>query len=66
MKQVCPFNCPTCTLHTYLFLQGTSGEFNGGFEYPMSGITYTDSPNKAWMDWEHAMVLVDLGKLASG
>ncbi|MCJ8746157.1 hypothetical protein PDJAM_G00138700 [Pangasius djambal] len=60
------FDRPTCAAVGVTTIQGTSGNFSGGWSVKFSGIKYYQSPNKATFRWEHEVVLVDVDGSLTG
>ncbi|XP_053349466.1 PKHD1 like 1, tandem duplicate 1 [Clarias gariepinus] len=60
------FDRPSCAVIGVTTIQGTSGNFSGGWTVKFSGINYYQSPNKATFRWEHEIVLMDLDGSLTG
>ncbi|KAG7317211.1 hypothetical protein KOW79_019509 [Hemibagrus wyckioides] len=60
------FDRPNCAIVGVTTIQGTSGNFCGGWEVKFSGIKYYQSPNKATFRWEHEVVLADVDGSLTG
>ncbi|KAF5901267.1 fibrocystin-L isoform X1, partial [Clarias magur] len=60
------FDRPGCAVIGVTTIQGTSGNFSGGWSVQFSGIHYYQSPNKATFRWEHEVILMDLDGTLTG
>ncbi|KAI5091821.1 fibrocystin-L precursor, partial [Silurus meridionalis] len=60
------FDRPNCAVVGVTTIQGTSGNFAGGWTVKFSGIQFYQSPNKANFRWEHEIALLDVDGSLTG
>ncbi|KAI5615922.1 fibrocystin-L precursor [Silurus asotus] len=60
------FDRPNCAVVGVTTIQGTSGDFAGGWTVKFSGIQFYQSPNKANFRWEHEIALLDVDGSLTG
>ncbi|KAK2836335.1 hypothetical protein Q7C36_014204 [Tachysurus vachellii] len=60
------FDRPNCAAVGVTTIQGTSGNFCGGWQVKFSGIKYYQTPNKATFRWEHEVILADVDGSLTG